>query len=49
MGPRHTIMPPRGGYPDLTDDQVNAAAAFVITHGGGRDMVDAWLQTRGTP
>lgn len=39
-------MPPRGGVPTLSDDEVKAAAAFMLWMNGGRGLVEDWLQTQ---
>jgi len=35
VGPRYTEMPPRGANPDLTDEQVGLAVAFMVWSSGG--------------
>ena len=44
-GPRFTIMPPRGGHPELSDDDVRSAAAFMIWASGGADAALAFAET----
>lgn len=41
-GPTFKEMPARGGA-DLSDDEVHAAVAFMVSQSGGADVVTAWL------
>ncbi|MEM9157856.1 MAG: c-type cytochrome [Verrucomicrobiota bacterium] len=31
VGPTYTSMPPKGGFPELTDDQVKSAVRFMVS------------------
>ena len=45
VGPKYTEMPPRGANPDLTDEQVAAAVAFMVWTSGGDAVVETYLDT----
>jgi cytochrome c5 len=44
VGPRYTQMPSRGANPDLTDEQVSAAVAFMVWASGGADVALEYTQ-----
>ena len=41
IGPKYTQMPARGGNPDLSDDQVASAIAFMVWASGSKDAAIA--------
>lgn len=45
IGKTYSEMPARGGNPDLTDEQIASAVAFMVWASGGKDAVLDFITT----
>ena len=46
VGPTYTQMPARGANPDLTDEEVAAAVAFMVWMSGGVETAETYINTQ---
>ena len=48
IGPKYTQMPARGANPNLTDEEVAAAALFMVWISGGAEIAETYINSIGT-
>lgn len=46
VGPKYTQMPARGANPDLSDEDVAAAVAFMVWISGGVEMAETYIKEK---